>query len=656
MTESEAAAVLGPEPSAVHFSEQAEGWPAVIGLAAAVESAELPADAVPQALHHYLAEELFQQASPPLQAGLLNLALRRGSHLEAALGRDAEAILVEAERLGFNAGETTFELHPLLREFLLEKVVVLPDAGERVRQAVAEHVGNGAWDHALALLVRFGLVDLVDETLTDAFKPLARNGRLATLAAFARTLQGSLKSNASAIKVVLAEAAFADGHFDLALDLADAVRPQLGRDHPLASRVAAVRGQVAFLQADFRAAEIAFRDARDVSTDDRDEAEANYGLALASIFGEQAGAATVVEALRTSRNRSPIDYLRFVSAEIALRLVGGTHEGLGGNLHLDSAREMLPHAADPRVRTNLAYTIASALALRGEYQNARDWLGKFFKDAEEFGLEFAMPYANWTLAQVAIGQRRFGEAERALQAVEDTAAQRREYHHSLNANVLRARLLLQTGKTASAVSCVTPNPGVPLIPSWEGEYLATRALALACAGDDRGSAEAAVAAESRSGALEVRGLVLAARAVKGIEDLSRARRDVSALVEFGRLLDAWDPVVCAIRASPRLAEAIGEQQELRPTLEALCQRTGDAAMARRAGFRTRATSTPSELLSPREYEVLGLIARGYKNRDISRALFIADSTTKVHVRHILEKLGVRTRAEAAARLRMFEGG
>jgi DNA-binding NarL/FixJ family response regulator len=45
-----------------------------------------------------------------------------------------------------------------------------------------------------------------------------------------------------------------------------------------------------------------------------------------------------------------------------------------------------------------------------------------------------------------------------------------------------------------------------------------------------------------------------------------------------------------------------------------------------------------------------------KNRDISRALFIAESTTKVHVRHILEKLGVRTRAEAAARLSMFDEG
>jgi len=32
---------------------------------------------------------------------------------------------------------------------------------------------------------------------------------------------------------------------------------------------------------------------------------------------------------------------------------------------------------------------------------------------------------------------------------------------------------------------------------------------------------------------------------------------------------------------------------------------------------------------------------------------IADSTTKVHVRHILEKLGVRTRAEAVARYEMF---
>jgi DNA-binding NarL/FixJ family response regulator len=81
--------------------------------------------------------------------------------------------------------------------------------------------------------------------------------------------------------------------------------------------------------------------------------------------------------------------------------------------------------------------------------------------------------------------------------------------------------------------------------------------------------------------------------------------------------------------------------------------SNDLGLARRAGFRTRSTRSPDQLLSPREREVVGLIARGMKNRDIARALYISDSTAKVHVRHVLEKLGVRTRAEAVARYEMF---
>jgi ATP/maltotriose-dependent transcriptional regulator MalT len=91
----------------------------------------------------------------------------------------------------------------------------------------------------------------------------------------------------------------------------------------------------------------------------------------------------------------------------------------------------------------------------------------------------------------------------------------------------------------------------------------------------------------------------------------------------------------------------------RPTLEGIYRKSNDRALARAAGFRTRETRSPDEVLSPREMEVLGLIARGFRNREISKALFIADSTTKVHVRHILEKLGVRTRAQAVARYEMF---
>jgi DNA-binding CsgD family transcriptional regulator len=55
-----------------------------------------------------------------------------------------------------------------------------------------------------------------------------------------------------------------------------------------------------------------------------------------------------------------------------------------------------------------------------------------------------------------------------------------------------------------------------------------------------------------------------------------------------------------------------------------------------------------EGLSDREREVYELMIQGRSNPEIARALFISGSTTKVHVRHIFEKLGVRNRAEAVA--------
>jgi DNA-binding CsgD family transcriptional regulator len=53
-------------------------------------------------------------------------------------------------------------------------------------------------------------------------------------------------------------------------------------------------------------------------------------------------------------------------------------------------------------------------------------------------------------------------------------------------------------------------------------------------------------------------------------------------------------------------------------------------------------------LTPREAEVLSLIARGYTNREIAATLVISVKTAGVHVSHILRKLGVPNRLEAAA--------
>ncbi len=64
----------------------------------------------------------------------------------------------------------------------------------------------------------------------------------------------------------------------------------------------------------------------------------------------------------------------------------------------------------------------------------------------------------------------------------------------------------------------------------------------------------------------------------------------------------------------------------------------------------RPTVTPkSELdsLTAREVEILECIAKGMSNKVIARELDISDGTVKVHVKHLLKKLGLRSRVEAA---------
>jgi DNA-binding NarL/FixJ family response regulator len=55
-----------------------------------------------------------------------------------------------------------------------------------------------------------------------------------------------------------------------------------------------------------------------------------------------------------------------------------------------------------------------------------------------------------------------------------------------------------------------------------------------------------------------------------------------------------------------------------------------------------------ERLTSREIDVLQHVASGNRNRDIAEQLFISEETVKVHVKHIMEKLGARDRTSAVA--------
>ncbi len=58
-------------------------------------------------------------------------------------------------------------------------------------------------------------------------------------------------------------------------------------------------------------------------------------------------------------------------------------------------------------------------------------------------------------------------------------------------------------------------------------------------------------------------------------------------------------------------------------------------------------ATDKETLSPREHEILGYVAKGASNKEIARALDLAESTVKIHVQHILRKLNLSSRVQAA---------
>ena len=107
--------------------------------------------------------------------------------------------------------------------------------------------------------------------------------------------------------------------------------------------------------------------------------------------------------------------------------------------------------------------------------------------------------------------------------------------------------------------------------------------------------------------------------------------------------DERDGALAALRRGQAVAEAVGAAAHLE----------GIERLSARARFRLRGTEreqhAPRPLgLTPRESEVLALIARGLTNRQIAGELYISEKTAGVHVSNILAKLDVISRAQAAA--------
>jgi DNA-binding NarL/FixJ family response regulator len=216
-------------------------------------------------------------------------------------------------------------------------------------------------------------------------------------------------------------------------------------------------------------------------------------------------------------------------------------------------------------------------------------------------------------------------------------------------SVERARLYSSVGDLNRAIDVLSPGPVEQLNKAGQGEYLGWQAVLHAAAGNAERAHAVAADAQLMSRGLEAIALSSLAVAVVALGDgeIATAAARVRAVINSG----IWDPVVIAVRAAPELGAFIAEETEWRGWLLRLLTASADTSLARRFGLQVPRAAKRATTLTPRESEVHDLLAQGLTNEEIARLLFISLSTTKVHVKHIYEKLGVRSRLEAARALR-----
>ncbi len=656
MDHEEAASVLAHrrDSPAAGLVALAEGWPAVIGLAALTNEFELPEGSLPDTLYDYFAEELYQAASHEMQEGLARFVVAPSlSHTAAQflLGERAEAVIAEGVRLGFltASGHSRFELHPLLRAFLQTRRV--PDvAAERPLAAELARffAQERQWDDVLTLLNRFFDKQLFLELFEVALPSMLDEARFATLMRWV-AIADRHRIDGAIVDLAESEIAFRKGVHRRAEILASRAAARFGDEHPYTSRAFSLAGLSAHLEYQHELARSHFRMAREISQTAEARATAISGQFTTAVMTGEANAAVLLDELSNASDSSPLSEVRLALARANFSF---RHRTLNGVLDwLERAGQVLSKVHEPTTVASYYTTLAYVLALLGRYEDALSTVrdGEGYADRER--LDFAKPFLTRTAAVASLGLRHFSRCQQLVDRLDRVGLDSSEPFIALEAQMVRARLLLAQGVYDRAVDVLSENP--TRFP-WEGEraeYLSTKALARACMGHAEDALSLAAEAESIAENVEVRVLVPCARAVAALQcnqtdGPNLAREALEAVGETGNV----DSFVCAYRACPRLLKVTIQQTAETSRITEIIELARDHALAAKvAGFAIRRRPRAGRSLTSREREVHGLMCQGLTNKEIARALFISEATVKVHVRHILEKLGVRSRTQAVLR-------
>jgi DNA-binding CsgD family transcriptional regulator/tetratricopeptide (TPR) repeat protein len=408
------------------------------------------------------------------------------------------------------------------------------------------------------------------------------------------------------------------------------------------------------------------------------------GMAHVGLGSVDHGVALLRQAIALAREENDLDNLGYGYSNLAdmLNLAGRTAEAL------ETARAGLD--AVPRRMTRmhdwLTLTVAQLAFEAGDWELMRAHL-----DTRAAPLDRPRIFALVLEAEIALAD---GELERAAQLLEageplvaaSTEAQWIGWFGALQAELFRRRYELECareavehalGRLEVCTDDVMRIARVSAIGSGVEADIARRAHDLRERAEEREAMTRLRLHLSRlDAAAEEGGPVERAWQAVGKAQLARARARNNPS-PWAAAADRWDAIERPYAAAIirwRQAEAAVESEDRAAAVDAACAAVETArrlgarwlqaeveALAQRARLQLADGDTAAEQaeadggdaeepfgLTPRERQVLALIAEGATNRQIGAALFMAEKTASVHVSRILGKLGVQSRTQAAA--------
>jgi DNA-binding CsgD family transcriptional regulator len=655
MDHDEAASVLAhrKDAAAAGLVALAEGWPAVIGLAALTEEIALPEGGLPDALYDYFAEELYQAASPVVKEGLCKLALAPSlaeGVAEFLLGDDAPEVISEGMRLGFlSTRSANLELHPLLRTFLDSKTRERHSQSEATADHLSRHLAaSGSWDDAFTLVSRFFTETLFVELFETSLESMVAQARLPTVSRWL-DLAKIRHIDAPIIDLAESEVAFHQGDRVKAEALALRATDRLRHFHPMRSHAFHIAALSAHLESDNHRARDHSEAALSCATTVDDKRAAVWGELITSLDLERRDVDELLDDLISLHDGSARSEVQLSVARIQTALRRGTV--LDCIEPLRSATHVVGRVTDPLLVSSFNSYRALVPALLGHYSEALEEAVQSDRYLRTVRLSFALPHVKRIRAIAELGLRHFSRCHQLVNSLSEEAARTEDLFLGVEARLFRARLLITQGMARRAV---TELEDVPRRFPWQGErgeYLATLGLAHSCAGSHQRAVKLALGAAAIAETVEVRALRACTEAIAALEGRARGRAHCIATA-FDQVLEVGciDSLVVAYRGYPELLARLYDAHGVREHLTEIIDQAHDWRLAKSCGIRSPAVLRPKRfLLSQREEEVLGLLSQGLSNKEIAQALYITESTAKVHVRHIFDKLGVRTRTEAALR-------